>query len=262
MNGNEHLKTKMHFTLSLLGAIFALHPFYHYFDEISFIYMDTVVPLSYAFLAIGVFLALAVYFYATDLVNENPSLLSQRLGNYFYGAAMLTAPFYLGMYLSTLLEDTLIQKGILSKYHLNVPVFTTGILLFWVFMWVVCGFFIRRHLAKKDWTSRVEFLIDKEMYALKRAKEMMLADHYDLAILQYHKALTARLKMACAKKGVFQGEPFISAKHLGIISKTNGCYIDCILRNTAIAQSTEPATKTQAEETALHAKKVLSTIQI
>src|SRR5690242_16531055 len=118
MHGNDHLRTKMHFTLSLLGAIFALHPFFHYFDEISFTYMDAVVPVSYALLAIGIFLALAVYFYATDLVNENPSALSQKLGNYFYGAAMLTAPFYLGMYLSTLLEGILIERGVLAKYHI------------------------------------------------------------------------------------------------------------------------------------------------
>ena len=84
MNATDFTKNKMHFTIGLLATLFALHPFFPTFDQISFAYMGLDVPLSWAFMAIGVLLASAVYFYAIDLTSENPSPLGQRFGNYFW----------------------------------------------------------------------------------------------------------------------------------------------------------------------------------
>ena len=100
MNATDFAKAKMHFTIGLLAALFALHPFFPQFDKFNFTYMGTEIPLSWAFMAIGVCLASAVYFYATDLMTEQPSALSQRLGNWFYSMAIMIVPFYAGMYLT------------------------------------------------------------------------------------------------------------------------------------------------------------------
>ena len=48
------------------------------------------------------------------------------------------------------------------------------------------------------------------MDALKRAKELQEADHADLAIIQYHKAVMARLKMATMKRGYFDSSKILT----------------------------------------------------
>ena len=94
MSATDFAKNKMHFTIGLLAALFALHPFFPQLDRVSFVYIDWTIPLSDAFVCMALLLAGAVYFYATDLMNEQPSALWQRLGNYLYALAVMTVPFY------------------------------------------------------------------------------------------------------------------------------------------------------------------------
>ena len=117
MNATEFTKAKMHFTIGLLAALFALHPFFPQFDKLNFTYMGQEIPFSWAFMAIGVCLACAVYFYATDLMTEHPNALSQRLGNWFYSMAIMIVPFYGGMYVTTLVENYLVSASHASLQH-------------------------------------------------------------------------------------------------------------------------------------------------
>src|SRR5579862_7584039 len=134
MNATDFTKVKMHFTIGLMAALFALHPFFPQFDNLRFVYMGTTVPLSWALMAIGVCLACAVYFYATDLMSEQPSALSQRLGNWFYSMAVMMVPFYLGLYITTLLETYLINHEVF-ELNINTPAITLGVLAVWICLW-------------------------------------------------------------------------------------------------------------------------------
>jgi hypothetical protein len=137
MNATDFTKNKMHFTIALLATLFALHPFFPTFDQISFAYMGLDAPLYWAFMAIGVLLASAVYCYATDLTSEHPSPVGQRFGNYFYAMALMTVPFYCGMWATTLLEDYLIRQDVFETMHIQSPVITIGILVLWLIIWQV-----------------------------------------------------------------------------------------------------------------------------
>lgn len=262
MSATEFTKNKVHFTIGLLAALFALHPFFEKFDRISFDYMGVAVPLSYAFMTIGVFLALAVYFYATDLMSEQPSPVSQRIGNYLYALAVMTVPFYAGMYASTLLENYLIEHGTLNQYHIKAPVLTVGILVTWVIIWQVGGLTLRKYLTKKDWTSRIDQLTDKEMDALKRARELMDAQHADLAIVQFHKAVQARLKMACMKRGYFKNNVVNFAKKSDIINVGNVGLFEVIQKHFSVAESTTPVKPDALIETEHAVKHFLATIPV
>ena len=263
MNATDFTKNKMHFTIGLLAALFALHPFFPTFDKISFTYMELDVPLSFAFMTMGALLACAVYCYAADLTSEHPSPLSQRFGNYFYAMALMTVPFYGGMWASTLLENYLISLDVFENYHVETPVITIGILVIWIFIWQLGGFSIRRYLSKKDWTSQIEQLIDREMDALKRAKELMDADHADLAVIQCYKAVLARLTMATMKRGYFDSNRvFINATKCGIISSDGKTLLNLIIKNNDVACSTTPVGMETAVETAEAVKRLLSTISV
>jgi hypothetical protein len=262
MNATEFTKAKVHFTLALLGALFALHPFYDKFNEISFAYMGNDIPVSYALMAVGVFLAGAVYFYATELMTDHPSPLSQRLGNYLYALAVMTVPFYGGMWGSTLVENYLIDKGIFAEYGINTPVITISILVGWLLVWQGGGILLRRYLTKRDWVSKIDMLTDKEMNALKRGRELMDAGHADAAIVQFHKAVMARLKMACLKQGYFSDRTVNNAMRARIIHAQNKPFLDIVQKHFAVAESTTPVEEGAVNETSVATKKLLATIAV
>ena len=255
----DFAKSKMHFTLAMLGTLFALHPFFHMFDKLSFTYMGQVIPVSYALVCAGVCLAGAAYFYAADLVNDHPSALSQRLGNMFYALAIMSVPIYAGLFLTTLVED---EIGDWVHINFRAPMITIGILVFWGAMWCLGTYLIRRYLSKKDWTSRVDLLADMEMEALKKAKDLMDSEHADLAIIQYHKAIITRLKMACMKRGVYNHNPIGNARTAGIINNENEKFLDIVVKHAQVAASTVPADHVAAKETAAATKRLLATISV
>ncbi len=107
---NEFTKTKMHFTLALLGSLFALHPFLKDIEDSGFWYMGWFVKLAYVYMVFAGLLALCIYFYGVTLVSERPHSWLERLGNYCYGLAIMALPFFGGLYLASLLADRLGQS--------------------------------------------------------------------------------------------------------------------------------------------------------
>jgi len=94
---NEFTKTKMHFTLALLAALFALHPFLKEFEDDGFMYLGVFLKVSYAYLVFAGLLAVCVYLYGMTMVSERPHSWLERLGNYCYSLAILSLPFYGGL---------------------------------------------------------------------------------------------------------------------------------------------------------------------
>ncbi len=262
MIASDFTKNKVHFTIALLAVIFALHPFFPTFDKINFVYMGRPIPLSDALMGVGVLLALAVYFYATDLMTEHPSPLSQRLGNFFYALAVMTLPFYGGLHLSTLLEDYLIDEGFFEEHGIKTPVITVIILVVWVTVWVACSMLLRRYLSQRDWVSKIDALADQEMNCLRRAEELAEAEHPDLAIIQFHKAIEMRLKMAGMKRGFMDGDVFLNAKKANLLTPGNQFQLDIVRRHYVKAQSHVPASPDDLAQTVGAAKKFLATVPV
>lgn len=266
MNGeSNYLKSKMHFTLGLLGALFALHPFYPKFDALNFVYMGAVIPVSYALITFGVLLAGATYFFAAGLTQEHPSNLGQKVGNLLYSMAVMTVPAYAGLYLTTRVENYLDLKDYVSDARLHSPLVTFGILGVWAFLWLAAGFVMRHWMSKKDWTSRIDGLIDAELEAVKRAKEMLEHDHCDLAILQCERAVTARLKIACLKAGINTKHARCpeAAVKAGVLIGKNATHLAKVIRgNVALARSTTPASHEQALDTFKATKEILASTKV
>lgn len=254
---NDFMKRKMTFTLGLLGALFALHPFYPKFDAISFTYMGVTIPMSYALMTIGVFLAIATYFFSAGMTEDSPSGLGQRLGNSFYGLAVMTVPLYAGLYVTTLLEKYIVLRDLVSDQQMHAPIITLGVLGFWGLLWAGTSFMVRRYLTKHDWTSKVDGLIDREMSALARAKEMMEGGHDDLAVIQLHKAVVTRAKLICLKRNIWYGsDPLRSIA--SILDANNAHRIGIVLKANVTAQSPRPISREEAQAAWTATKNFLS----
>ena len=57
----EFTKTKIHFALALLAAIFALHPFLLRWEDFGFRYLGFEIKLFYAYMLVAGLLSLCVY---------------------------------------------------------------------------------------------------------------------------------------------------------------------------------------------------------
>jgi hypothetical protein len=264
MGENSFLRSKMHFTLGLLGALFALHPFYPTFDALSFVYMGKVIPVSYALITFGVLLAGATYFFAAGLAQDNSSNFGQKVGNLLYAMALTTVPVYAGLYLTTRVENYLDLKDIVSDARLHSPLVTFGILGVWVFLWLAAGFVMRHWLSKRDWSAKIDALIDQEFDSLSRAKLMLEHDHYDLCIIQCERAVLSRLKMACLKNGIGVSNARSPSKvmHAGILDSTSAKLLEGIFEKVNVARSTTPATIQQATDAMAATKQLLASTKV
>ena len=256
---NEFTKTKMHFTLALLGALFALHPFLQEFENHGFEYLGYFLKLSYAYLLFAGLLALCVYFYGMTLVSERPHSLLERLGNYCYGLALMSLPFYGGLYLASLLADHL------GVAHLRWT--APGAALGLVIVWFGLAWLLRGRLGAQDRSAKVGQFARQEVKALADAQELFANDHYDLSVMEAYRAVEARLRRVLLGRGTMPpaGDPqalLAAAKRAGILREPALTLLDELMRHWRVATGSEPLTLEGAVAALAAARNVLSMIPV
>ena len=145
----EFTKTKMHFALALIGALFALHPFLEKLEEqqqlaglpLPYPLEAYQVRVFHAYAFVTAMLALSVYFYAMVLLSERSSSWSERAGNFSYAVAIMLVPLYGGLYLLHLAAREL---GLEDRFARSAPwaAIGAGVLLF-----LVLTVWLRRRLG-------------------------------------------------------------------------------------------------------------------
>jgi HEPN domain-containing protein len=260
---NEFTKTKMHFTLALLGGLFALHPFLEQFANDGFMYLGYFLKLSYAYVVFAGLLALCVYFYGLTLVSEKPHSWLERLGNYCYGLAIMSLPFYGGLYLASLLADWLGQ----SHLQWAAPSAAVGLGIGWFVLSQVFALFLRGRLGAQDRTAKIGQFARQEVKSLTDAQELFGHGHYDLSVMEAHRAVEARLRRVLLARGTVlpdgDSDALIkSAKRAGILNEQALTLLDELNRQWRIAVGTQPLTKEGAAAALSATRNILSTIPV
>jgi HEPN domain-containing protein len=260
---NEFTKTKMHFTLALLGALFALHPFLEQFENHGFEYLGYFLKVSYAYVLFAGLLALCVYFYGMTLVSERPHSWLERLGNYCYGLALMSLPFYGGLYLAALLADYLGQ----SHLAWAAPGAGLGLGVGWFVLSQLVAWFLRGRLAAQDRSAKVGQFAQQEVKALGDAQELFDNDHYDLSVMEAYRAVEARLRRVLLGRGKMPpaGDPqalLAAAKRAGILREPVLTLLDELTRHWRVATGSEPLTREGAVAALAAARNVLSMIPV
>jgi HEPN domain-containing protein len=256
---NEFTKTKMHFTLALLGGLFALHPFLEKFEDKGFDYLGYHLELSYAYVLFAGLLALSVYFYGMTLLSERPHSWLERLGNYCYGLAIMSLPFYGGLYLASVLADRLD----LAHLRWTAPGAALGL----VVAWFVLAWFLRGRLGAQDRSAKVGQFARQEVKALADAQELFANDHYDLSVMEAYRAVEARLRRVLLGRGTVPpgGDPealTAAAKRAGILREPAVTLLDELTRQWRVAVGSEPLTKEGAVAALSAAREILSMIPV
>jgi HEPN domain-containing protein len=256
---NEFTKTKIHFTLALLGSLFALHTFLERFEGDGFKYMGHDLKLSYGFILCAGLLALCVYFYALTLVSERPHSWLERLGNYCYGLAVMSLPFYGGLYLASRLADRLGQEHLAWAAPAAALALVAG--------WLALAWFLRGRLGAQDRSAKVEQLAREEVRGLAEAQELFASDHYDLSVMQAYRAVEARLRRVLLNRGANLpgGDPAAlvrAAKRAGILREPFLARLEELQRQWRVAISSEPLTKDEAAAALAATRDVLAAIPV
>ncbi|HKI37070.1 MAG TPA: HEPN domain-containing protein [Gemmataceae bacterium] len=261
---NEFTKTKIHFTLALLAALFALHPFLDKLEDVKFDYLGYPLKFSYAYVVFAGLLALCVYLFALTMVSERPHSWLERLGNYCYGLAIMSLPFYGGLYLASLLAE---QLGESRHLAYAAPGVALGLGIGWFVLSQVFAWFLRGRLGAQDRSAKVEQFAKDEVKALEDARELFASDHYDLAVMQAYHAVEARLRRVLLNRGgnLPQGDHdalVAAAKRAGLLREPTLTLLEDLQRRWRIAISNEPLTR-EAAATALGATRdILAAIPV
>jgi hypothetical protein len=260
---NEFTKTKMHFTLALLGSLFALHPFLKEYEDASFVYLDYTIKLSYIYVVFAGLLALCIYLYGVTLVSERPHSWLERLGNYCYGLAIMSVPFFGGLYLASLLAERL------EFTHLQwaAPGAALGLGLAWFVLSQAVAWFLRGRLAAHDQTAKAEQFTRQEVKALADAQDLFANDHYDLSVMEAYRAIDARLRRALLGRGTAppSGDPealVAAAKRAGLLREPALSQLDDVTRQWRVAVGSEPLTREAAARALEETRQILSTIPL
>jgi HEPN domain-containing protein len=259
----DFTKTKTHFALALLGSLFALHPFLDRFEDRWIAYLGYEVKVFYAYALIAGFLALAVYCYGLALISERPHSWLEKLGNYSYALAVMVLPLYGGLYLSSLLADSLGQ----SHWAWAAPAVALGLGAAWLALSQVLAWLLRNRLGRQDRTARVDQLAEREMESLNRARELFGQGHYDLSVIEAWRALEARLRRVLLSHSLSPAksdpEALIrAAKRAGILGEPALRLLQDVEHQWRIAISTEPLSEAAAQNALDEARQILATIPL
>jgi hypothetical protein len=272
----EFTKIKMHFTLALLGTLFAIHPFveriedygfdFHYWPAEGTTEYKIWLKIFYVYAAIGGLLAFTVYCYAVSMRTEKQGTWSEKVGNYSYGLAAMILPLYGGLFLSSILAEQMGQSGWAWAVRVApwVPL-TLGAL--WLIVSQLLAWRLRARLGAGDRQAKLEKLAEQEAAALNRAPEMLASNHYDLSVIELWRALQARLKRALLLHGhsVNGDTPEAvtdAAARSGVLSPEAKKLLQEVRRHWLTAIGTEPVSREAAELSAKAARDILSTIPL
>jgi hypothetical protein len=269
----EFTKTKMHFALALLGTLFAVHPFVEKLEHVGFDYLNLRLEVFHVFLLTGGLVAASIYCYAVALMSERSGSRMERVGNYFYAFAILVLPLYGMLYVSHLAGEELKASRLLDKWldtsllEVAGPITMTAIGVFWLAVSQVLALKWRQRLAEQDKAVKVEQLAEQEILSLNRAQEMFQGRHYDLAVIEAWKALTARLRRVLLLRNLGGGEETpeamlkLAAKK-GIIAGPAVELVQELRQQWNVAVGTTPLTSDASEKALLATRNILATIAV
>ncbi len=195
----EFDKLKIGFVLALLGTVFALHPIVSDYRTLGYQILGFNLTIWRVYVVFAVLLSLSVYLYAINIITEKPLSIVLDIGNLIYAISLLLIPTYIVIWLGLLFVDTFVK--ISNQYEINKLLK----LIISALIGVVSGFigrgvFVR--IVRREKKFAVRQYTSEEADHIKRAEEMLLARHYDLAVIEAARSIEAALRRALFQAGI------------------------------------------------------------
>ncbi len=259
----EFTKTKIHFALALLAAIFALHPFLQRWEDAGFWYLGFEVKLFYAYVLVAGLLSLSVYCFGLTLFSERPHAGMERLGNYFYALAAIVIPLVGALYLSALLAEQVGQ----SHLAWAAPGLALGLGIAWVLLSQLLAWLVRGRLGQQDQTTKLEQLARQEITSVNHSRELFFSEHFDLSVIEAWKAIEARLRRVLLQRGGNVGQVgpdrlIQAVKRARILGNATFALLQELKHHWNVAMSSEPTTRDAAQAALNNVRYLLSIIPL
>ena len=190
---SDFSRAKIVFALALVGVLYAVNPLIREFGHQGFVFFESVLQFRVIYYTLIALLGLAVYFFAIDFLSETPLGTAHRLGNLFYGMALLFPPVFVLVWLSIRLAEAIVWAsdsslaGEISKIAFAIILAATGVLVAYV---------VSRRMNLRDREANLDELAYRAKGHLQRATELHEAGHSDLVALEAFRSLEAAMQRA------------------------------------------------------------------
>lgn len=263
---NEFTKNKIAFAVALLAALFTITPILGDIGSWGFDVFSLTIQVFHLYCFLSGILTLAVYIYGLQFLAEHQFKQLQVAGDIFYAIALVSPPFYLSIYLLTLVINLLAK---LLQVPFAAEILTNILSSIISALAVLLVEKIAKTFGRKDRQARVENIQKEEDVILIRAKRLLNDGCFDLAIVECFKVIELALRKALIARDIQVGRtnPRVlmeKARHQELISPELFERVDALrdLRNS-ISHSREDIsfTQLQAEQALATTGKILAAIE-
>lgn len=187
----DFARAKIVFALAMAAILFVLHPLIEAHGSAGFEFFGTVLQFQVLYYTFLTLLGCTIYFYALDFINEHPMGFAQNVGNLFYATSLLFPPVFGFVALSVTVAEGVVWisdsplAGEISKIGLSLIAGCGGLLVSRI-LW------LRMNGRERD-ASSDQLAVDSRAH-LRRAEELMDAEHFDLVALEAFRAIEASLQ--------------------------------------------------------------------
>jgi HEPN domain-containing protein len=198
---NDFAKQKIAFAIGLLAVLFTVTPLLQPFGELGYSIFGARLNLLRLYYFLSIILLLATYCYAIQFLTERDLRYPAIIGNFLYAVAIVSPAVYI-----TLWSIIYLLGFITPSFKSSVAEHFVAGVVSSIIVVVATEVAARlgRALGRKEKRAAVEQLEQEEMRFLRRAEQLLEADHYDLAVVEAWKAIEVAARRALLKRDVPQ----------------------------------------------------------
>jgi hypothetical protein len=137
----------------------------------------------------------------------------------------------------------------------------------WFVLSQVVAWFLRGRLSAQDRTVKIEQFAREEVKALADSQELFAGEHYDLAVMQAHRAVEARLRRVLLMRGASlpPGDPdalITAARRVGLVRESIVPLLEELRGHWRVAVGSVPLTREAGAAAMAATRDILAAIPV
>ncbi|ELB2784585.1 hypothetical protein ACX13_12990 [Vibrio parahaemolyticus] len=197
---DDFFKTKSGFTIGLLAALFAIKPIVDASSSIGFELISVRVTVEHCYLFTISLLGLAVYFNSCQFLSTKHYRFLDVTSSIAYGAALFSPAAYALIWFFITFGKFVVSTFSLEEINNIVSIIAAFLGLI---PSVLATFKSSRIINIKFEKLKADNESDENIVHLKRAKELLALDMYDMSIIETSKVVESSLKSLLLSLGIY-----------------------------------------------------------
>lgn len=182
---NDFTKQKVAFAVALLAVLFTITPLLQPFGSLGYVILGMRFTLLRLYYFLSIVLALAVYFYAIQVLTERDLRYPSRLGDALYAVAIVTPALYLALFAGFAAVEAV--GPLMTTVWADRLKAVISVMLGFISAYVIQR--ARHAIARRGVRIQAEQLRQEEINLLRTADNLLQTGSYNLAVLEAWKSI-------------------------------------------------------------------------